>query len=387
MTPHPTKPGRKETLRRLVTDLSDRGAWNRAARRRRLRVAIVTMGSSGTCREQFAPLLRHRGRIRDQLGVVFRAAWVDHESGCLPRWVADAQVVLLQVNHFIELGKGLRLLETLRRSCPGSPILYYDGDDDAGVAWPEVACACDLVVKNQLYRDRSWYLREFIGKCNLTDHVARNHGISFADDPYPHSRPMPATALDKLWLGWNLACSGVVQRFPQANRPHSSRPVDVVLRANIPQGWLAPLRTAAVEALRPLAARHRVVLPDHRVDHAAYCAELLSSRICLSPFGNGEICFRDFEAVRAGCLLVKPDVSHLETQPDVFRDGETCAAVRWDWADLAEVVERHLSDPARTARMVDEAGRRMESHLRGDSVVANFADQLRKVGAQLPALT
>lgn len=106
MTPHPTKPGSKETLRRVVTDLRDRGAWHRAARRGRLRVAIVTMGSSDTCREQFAPLLRHRGRIRDQLGVVFRAAWVDHESGCLPRWVADAQVVLLQVNHFIELARG-----------------------------------------------------------------------------------------------------------------------------------------------------------------------------------------------------------------------------------------------------------------------------------------
>ena len=39
------------------------------------------------------------------------------------------------------------------------------------------------------------------------------------------------------------------------------------------------------------------------------------SRICISPFGYGEICWRDFEAILCGCLVVKPDMSHVETNP------------------------------------------------------------------------
>ena len=31
----------------------------------------------------------------------------------------------------------------------------------------------------------------------------------------------------------------------------------------------------------------------------------------MSPFGFGEICYRDFEAMLNGACLIKPDVSHL----------------------------------------------------------------------------
>lgn len=54
------------------------------------------------------------------------------------------------------------------------------------------------------------------------------------------------------------------------------------------------------------------------VGQRQYNNELVRSRIVLSPFGWGELCFRDFEAVFSGALLMKPDMSHLETWPDVF---------------------------------------------------------------------
>jgi hypothetical protein len=132
--------------------------------------------------------------------------------------------------------------------------------------------------------------------------------------------------------------------------------------------------------MRPLAPRRRVAFGEQRVDHAAYCAELLASRVCLSPFGHGEVCFRDFEAVRAGCLLVKPDMAHLVTQPDVYRDGVTCAVVRWDWSDLAAVVDRRLDDLDGTARIVAAAQAALAPYLTGDAVVANFRAQLQRVG-------
>ena len=45
-----------------------------------------------------------------------------------------------------------------------------------------------------------------------------------------------------------------------------------------------------------------------------------------------------------GAVLVKPDMSHLETLPDLYRPGETYLPVRWDFSDLGDVVGSALAD-------------------------------------------
>jgi len=65
----------------------------------------------------------------------------------------------------------------------------------------------------------------------------------------------------------------------------------------------------------------------------------------LSPFGWGEVCFRDFEAVFAGTLLLKPDMSHIDTWPDIYLPGETYVPLSWDGDDLLERVEYYLAHP------------------------------------------
>ena len=45
--------------------------------------------------------------------------------------------------------------------------------------------------------------------------------------------------------------------------------------------------------------------------HKEYIEECSEVYGLLSPFGWGEICYRDFEAIMCGNILVKPDMSHL----------------------------------------------------------------------------
>lgn len=51
-----------------------------------------------------------------------------------------------------------------------------------------------------------------------------------------------------------------------------------------------------------------------------FTKEIFSVLGILSPFGWGEVCYRDFEAVIAGAYLIKPDMSHLETWPNIYKD-------------------------------------------------------------------
>lgn len=53
----------------------------------------------------------------------------------------------------------------------------------------------------------------------------------------------------------------------------------------------------------------------------------------LSPFGWGEICYRDFEAIIAGAYLIKPNMSHLDTWPNVYKEEYYFSL---DWA-LSEI--------------------------------------------------
>lgn len=53
-----------------------------------------------------------------------------------------------------------------------------------------------------------------------------------------------------------------------------------------------------------------------------FLSVLQDTRIFVSPYGNGEYSFKDFEAVYAGAVLVKPPISHVVTGAfDIYAPG------------------------------------------------------------------
>jgi hypothetical protein len=147
--------------------------------------------------------------------------------------------------------------------------------------------------------------------------------------------------------------------------------------------WLYALRGNVGAALQPLARQgFKVVLPDRRVDQKAYYEEMRSSRICVSPFGYGELCWRDFESVLMGSLLVKPDMSHVRTEPNIFIPGETYVPVRWDFSDLAEVCERYLKDDEARNRITAQAYRVLSEYYSSFGFLKCFSKLLGQAGVQ-----
>jgi hypothetical protein len=99
------------------------------------------------------------------------------------------------------------------------------------------------------------------------------------------------------------------------------------------------------------------------VSQRQYNREVAHSRIVLSPFGWGELCLRDFEAVRAGALLLKPDMSHLETWPDVFKGDETYAPFSWDADDILDRTRFYLDNENERRRVAQNAWETYRSQL------------------------
>jgi len=76
------------------------------------------------------------------------------------------------------------------------------------------------------------------------------------------------------------------------------------------------------------------IITGAKVKKKHYLNELSKSKVSISPFGWGEICYRDFEIMNSMTLLVKPSMNHIYTFPEFFVPNETYIEVDWYLNDL-----------------------------------------------------
>ncbi|MES2498404.1 MAG: glycosyltransferase family 1 protein [Pseudomonadota bacterium] len=351
------------------------GAGFRPAQRRML---LISDDREYTSEQQFAPIWRHRSRLRHDLGLAVDWLPLDVALARGGGILAGYDSVGLKLSFRRPPDEAVAIVERFAAALATSrtKLVYFDGDDDSGILWPRLLALCDLYVKKHRFRDPADYARRFIGKSNLTDHVARTAGRSFADDIIPQAGGVDPALLDRLYLGWNIALDDKIAAL-DAYPPEADRRIDICSRAYAaPDDWLYGLRAPAVAALEALPDGWSVAVPRARAPQEAYYQEMRTARICVSPFGYGELCWRDFEAVLSGCLLVKPDMGHVLTAPDLFVPGETYIPVAWDYADLEAVCAPFLADEAARVEVAARAQRLLIDSLSADWFSARMAELL-----------
>ena len=96
------------------------------------------------------------------------------------------------------------------------------------------------------------------------------------------------------------------------------------------------------DRLEPLKSKYNMIYD--RLPFKEYIQNLWNSKISFSPFGMGEICFRDFECMQYGTIFFKPNQDRVKTIPNIYEAGETYIDVKYDWSDLEEKIDYVLSD-------------------------------------------
>lgn len=100
-------------------------------------------------------------------------------------------------------------------------------------------------------------------------------------------------------------------------------------------------RKRSLDELDRLDGTYNVV--SNRLLPEDYNIALSKSKCAVSPFGMGEICFRDFETWNMGCILIKPFMHNVITYPNPYIDRETYFACNNNWDDLNEIIDVVLS--------------------------------------------
>lgn len=77
---------------------------------------------------------------------------------------------------------------------------------------------------------------------------------------------------------------------------------------------------------------------------------LKRSKLGISPYGMGEICYRDFELMQFGVPMIKPDMSHIETFAN-YIPNVTYIPVHPDYSNLNEVIDEALANYEETQKI------------------------------------
>lgn len=296
-----------------------------------------------------------------------------------------------------------RELERLRQRV--RCLIWYDSHDSGNVAYRTALEYADLYLKRQIWADKQLYKRPLYGDIVFKDYYHKKYGLEEANSAV--SLPLPDHMLRRIQVGWNLALidwqihgAGRVTRGLHIYFPHPKYAVEFGTKPLCKRSYDIVWRGSDHSNNQPIVAFHRNTVRDHveracrnlgllaitsgRVSHRQYLHEIQNSKIVVSPFGWGEICYRDFESFMAGAILLKPNMDHLETWPNLFHPYQTYVPFSWDFSDIEDKIDdilTHINDYEQIAR---EGQRRFQEVLSpeyGEQFTQHFLDLLTHLEA------
>lgn len=107
--------------------------------------------------------------------------------------------------------------------------------------------------------------------------------------------------------------------------------------------------------------------------------ELGKTKICVCPWGFGEMCYRDYEAMLSGCIVVKPNTDFVETWPNIYKAHKTYIPCREDFEDLQDICADVLRKYDQYAGMIEENKKLLNVNF--EQMESEFITSMRSLNA------
>jgi len=224
-------------------------------------------------------------------------------------------------------------------------LLWYDAADSTGSNDFPIIGLVDRFVKKQVFKNNNYYSKK-----------SKSLRVWMDGEDSAIVYPCPKDQLHKIRLGWNIGLNdyryfgyklsrlsnylryGIYpMKFSAVDK---TRDLDLSFRGTVLNHPIAKQRNKVIQLMEIMTERSA---DGKRLSKREYRNELRNSKLCISPYGWGEVCYRDFEIVISGALLIKPSMEHLSTFPNIYIPNETYIPVSWDLDDLTETVEHSLA--------------------------------------------
>ena len=226
----------------------------------------------------------------------------------------------------------------------GGNCYLFDGSDSTSLmaAWEVMERTnAKILFKNQLlsqedYKQPTAFNKWFFGNGSDLD-----LGYNISDSDYNNRLKLSGWNLgyydprylqfDTVKLEKDIDVCAIYQGFHKENDDHGVRN-DLMYTNHRTGAW------------DELAKSKDITFHADKRPYNEYIDILRRSKMTLSPFGMGEVCFRDFEIIQFGSVMIKPDMSRVHTYPNIYIPYETYIPCKLDWSDLNDQIQYVLDN-------------------------------------------
>jgi len=336
-----------------------------------MKILIVGTQRDNISKAQWQPFFYSKKELKRQLDLTFQTM-VAETCSEIEQVCKQNEADIFFINPFWKetSSEVEKAIIKIRQAKPQQKIVFIDPWDQVSSRYFNVLPYVDSFVKRQCYRDLEKYHQNFKGGTMFTDFLAQEWNFDLQG--WDVSSRVPEGYLERIKPGWNL---GTAKKFKrQIEKPalfeylKPAKIIDIFCRISLGKSddWYSRYRQISVEALKPLEDDYQVAISskhqNNLVSHRQYRRELKRSKIVFSPFGWGEHCWRDIEAIVNNCLLVKPSMDHINTQPNFLIENETYVPVKWDYSDLTEKIEYYLQHWEEAHKIIEKANQVYHSY-------------------------
>ena len=309
------------------------------------------------CDAQTFPFFLHANELYQRFNIECREVRLEAFKKGQSPYAVEIDGVCLQTWFNLAPQEMAGLIHKVKATWPLARIAYFDWFAPTDLRYAEMLTPyISAYVKKQVFVDFDKYHLPTLGDTNLTDYYSKRYGLDLPETRFV----VPTEFSKKLLLGPGFEFSSRIRHLLRHPLDCKGRDIDLHARISVDgDEWYARMRAEAKQSAVALSAQFNIAC-DGRVSASQFASELRRSRFCFSPFGYGEVCWRDFEAMATGAVLLKPDVSHLRLANDIFRPYETYVPVAWDLSDLEQKVKYYAN-----------------SHLEAQSISENALDAIK----------
>jgi len=348
--------------------------------------ALLITESIHIAKSQIYPFHKYKNELKEKFNFNFKVKVVDgirKKEEIIKKYLKKDiyNIIFIQTWFDIDRKEIFDFFKEISHTKNKTKIVYLDWFAPLHLPYPEILSFIDLYIKKQYLKNLNQYSdNDFIAETNLTDYFYKKHGIKI----YKKQIKLARGHNKKLFLGWNfITAEYLVQQFKKQNYKFSKnnhRDIDVSCRIGISKDeWLSYHRTSVLSKIRDLSSQYNIIATSKTLDRKDYFKELDNSKICFSPFGYGEVCWRDFEALLSGCLLIKPSMEHLTTMPDIFIKNQTYVPVKWDLSDLKEKCIYYLTHKKEREKIIKNAEKEYITYFKEKKFVDRIGEMLIKL--------
>ena len=283
----------------------------------------------------------------------------------------------------------------LKKRC--NKLVYCDTADSSGWIQSEVFKYVDKYWKFQILKDKELYLKKTYDRRFFTDYyykiLKKKNNLDTSYESEDWSTAITKEDLNKIEVFWNTSLvdysikshflSLISKKYlkkvyinnsePRIHSPSNLRKNNILFNFN------SKYSRKCIGFQRQELEKIFIFEKNDRIGRIKYFKKLRDSKICLSPFGWGEITFRDFECFLNGSILLKPNMDHLNTWPNLYQKNKTYVDFDWGLKDVEEILDKVINNYDKYIDLAFTGQSNYHRYLHGDDAEFLFVSRLKKI--------